>query len=620
MSEPLYLKYRPQKLSELVGQEIIARTLTNAINMQRISHAYFFTGPRGCGKTSTARILAKSLNCKSGPTVSPCGQCQNCLEIAQGISPDVIEIDAASHRSVEDAAQVIERCHLAPQTAKYKIYIFDEVHMLSKEAFNALLKTIEEPPENVVFILATTEENKVPATIVSRCQRFAFRPIDQDPLLVSLKNIAELEKIKLTENAFLRIVKQSKGGLRDALSLLDQVSILAPPGETVDEKIILDLFGAVSDDSLGAFLEVLLKQDSQASLEKVNVFLNAGVDPLLLLRNLIEFSVDKLEREIVAGQKPQILIATLERLIESEYSLRHASQPAIKLKSLILGICVPIAAAGESPQLNTLMARIDSLEAQLKNFKSSSPSSSVRETAQAQNNYSAPKQNNHSEKPAPIQAAESEKITFAERKKPEPAELPLSRGAGGNHSQQPTNHQPTEGKSMGLLNHLFTHPKITPPIKAALQAGKVFTLNETGESITLGVPNKTFFDKLNEPRKVKVIEEAIEEIIGKTLKVRFELSSETPLSVEVVHKINVQSNSVEEAQPFTPSNQPLSIESQAPTTETNDTTLPKEEKQTAELPVETNENKTAATIAPNEDEIEEIMSTASHILGAKPIK
>ena len=263
MSEPLYLKYRPQKLAELVGQEMIARTLNNAINMNRIAHAYFFTGPRGCGKTSSARILAKSVNCKNGPTIDPCGTCTNCLEIAQGISPDVIEIDAASHRSVEDAAQVIEKCHLAPQTAQHKIYIFDEVHMLSKEAFNALLKTIEEPPNNVIFILATTEENKVPSTIVSRCQKFAFRTIETEPLLKHLNFVCTQENIKLSEKALLKIVKQSKGGLRDALSLLDQISILAPIGELIEDKAIFDLFGAVSEEALGELLQALINYDKQ---------------------------------------------------------------------------------------------------------------------------------------------------------------------------------------------------------------------------------------------------------------------------------------------------------------------------------------------------------------------
>ena len=223
---PLYRKYRPQAIEQIVGQEHIKKALANAIQMDRISHAYLFTGPRGTGKTSTARIFAKSLNCEGGPTISPCGDCENCRNITNSIPIDVIEIDAASNRSVNDADEIIQKVALAPVQSRYKIYIIDEVHMLTNQAFNALLKTLEEPPKNVIFILATTEVHKVLDTIKSRCQRFDFRRITTDDIVKHLRFISDSEKINISDDALFAIAKNSAGGMRDSISLLDQLSIL----------------------------------------------------------------------------------------------------------------------------------------------------------------------------------------------------------------------------------------------------------------------------------------------------------------------------------------------------------------------------------------------------------
>ena len=223
---PLYRKYRPQTLEEVVGQAHIKKALTNAISMNKISHAYLFTGPRGTGKTSTARIFAKSLNCKEGPTIHPCGVCENCVDITNSVPMDVIEIDAASNRKVEDAQNILEKVMYAPVNSRYKIYIIDEVHMLSNTAFNALLKTLEEPPKNVIFILATTEVHKVLDTIKSRCQRFDFRRITTDDIVKHLRYISDKEGINITDDALFTIAKNSAGGMRDSIALLDQLSIL----------------------------------------------------------------------------------------------------------------------------------------------------------------------------------------------------------------------------------------------------------------------------------------------------------------------------------------------------------------------------------------------------------
>ena len=218
---PLYRKYRPQTLDQIVGQEHVKKALTNAIESDRISHAYLFTGPRGTGKTSTARIFAKSLNCVKGPTVSPCGECENCVNITKSVPIDVIEIDAASNRSVSDAEEIIQNVAMAPIHSRYKIYIIDEVHMLTPTAFNALLKTLEEPPANVIFILATTEVHKVLDTIKSRCQRFDFKRITTDDISKHLRFISDSEKINITDDALKYIASNSAGGMRDSIALLD---------------------------------------------------------------------------------------------------------------------------------------------------------------------------------------------------------------------------------------------------------------------------------------------------------------------------------------------------------------------------------------------------------------
>ncbi|MBR1373355.1 DNA polymerase III subunit gamma/tau, partial [bacterium] len=206
---PLYRKYRPQTLDMLVGQEHIKKTLTSAIELGKIAHAFLFTGPRGTGKTSTARILAKSLNCKNGPTIHPCGECESCKDIMNTVPIDVIEIDAASNRKVEDTQSILEKIQYVPVHGKYKIYIIDEVHMLTNHAFNALLKTLEEPPENVIFILATTEVHKVLDTIKSRCQRFDFRRITTEDIVKHLRYISDKENINISDDALFTIAKNS---------------------------------------------------------------------------------------------------------------------------------------------------------------------------------------------------------------------------------------------------------------------------------------------------------------------------------------------------------------------------------------------------------------------------
>lgn len=285
---PLYRKYRPQTLDTLVGQEHIKKALTSAIELGKIAHAFLFTGPRGTGKTSTARILAKSLNCKDGPTIHPCGECESCQDITNSVPIDVIEIDAASNRKVEDTQSILEKIQYVPVHGKYKIYIIDEVHMLTNHAFNALLKTLEEPPENVIFILATTEVHKVLDTIKSRCQRFDFRRITTDDIVKHLRYISDEEKINISDDALFAIAKNSAGGMRDSISLLDQLSLLG-----VTKQISVDdvnaVLGRISFDVLNKLSSKIIASAPNEAIEILNEIYNSGNEPLQILTNLSEY-------------------------------------------------------------------------------------------------------------------------------------------------------------------------------------------------------------------------------------------------------------------------------------------------------------------------------------------
>lgn len=300
---PLYRKYRPQQLEEIVGQSHIKKALTNAIAMDKISHAYLFTGPRGTGKTSTARIFAKSLNCKEGPTINPCGKCENCIDITNSVPMDVIEIDAASNRKVEDAQNILEKVMYAPVNSRYKIYIIDEVHMLSNTAFNALLKTLEEPPKNVIFILATTEVHKVLDTIKSRCQRFDFRRITTDDIVKHLRYISDSEKINITDDALFTIAKNSAGGMRDSIALLDQLSILDGE-EAISTEDINNLLGRLSFDTLHALSTGITSSNPQDAIETLEKIYNSGNEPTQILSNLLDYFKNLL---IVKNCKPEIV-------------------------------------------------------------------------------------------------------------------------------------------------------------------------------------------------------------------------------------------------------------------------------------------------------------------------
>ena len=358
----LALKYRPQNFSEVVGQEHVVTSLENAIRSDRVHHAYLFSGPRGVGKTSLARILAKSLNCFKGPTLSPCGKCPSCIEITKGQSLDIIEIDGASNRGIDDIRTLRENVKLSAANSRYKIYIVDEVHMLTQEAFNALLKTLEEPPTHVKFIFATTHPHKVIPTILSRCQKFQFNLISLENIVGKLKKIAVEEKVKIKENLLYTIGRAAGGSIRDAESLLDQLTpIILEKGSLED---IFSFLGIIDEESLNQALKALIQKDLSSCLSFVDktikdgkdlgMFLNAFIEHLrnlllakISLKNFKELSdVSPQSKEFISKLSGDVstsdILKIIDLLIEAKELSQHLNTVRIPLELALIKYAQPI--------------------------------------------------------------------------------------------------------------------------------------------------------------------------------------------------------------------------------------------------------------------------------------
>jgi DNA polymerase III subunit gamma/tau len=355
---PLHHKYRPQTFADLVGQEAISTTLTNALRLEKIAPAYLFTGPRGTGKTSSARILAKSLNCIASqvPTAQPCGKCDVCSSIAVGAALDITEIDAASNTGVDNIREIIERAQYAPVQCRYKVYIIDECHMLTTAAFNSLLKTLEEPPDRVVFVLATTDPQRVLPTIISRCQRFDYRRIPVEAMVGHLTYIAKTEQIEIAPASVKLIAQIAQGGLRDAESLLDRLSLLS--GEITPDRVY-DAIGSVPEQDLLDILQSIASNDPESLLDRTRNILERGKEPLTVLQNLAGCYRD-LTIAKTAPKRPDLVALTSEtwaelvkiaqtwqlswilagqkHLKDSENQLKHSTQPQLWLEIAILGL------------------------------------------------------------------------------------------------------------------------------------------------------------------------------------------------------------------------------------------------------------------------------------------
>ncbi len=363
MSLALYRKYRPETFDEIVGQEHITQTLTNAIEQDSISHAYLFTGPRGTGKTTTAGLLAKAVNCEQEGT-EPCNECESCKEITKGNAVDLIEIDAASHRGIDEIRELREGIKFAPTKSKYKVFIIDESHQLTKAAANALLKTLEEPPEHAIFVLATTEPQKMIPTIVSRCQRFDFRRLTVPEIKERLASITEQEEIVIEEAALELIALNAGGSIRDAESILDQVLTFSETDEKIEADDIKDLLGIVDINLVADFVDLLLQEKTSQAIKYVNELLGKGKDPEELTKALVDYlrkglivkvteaesreesTVSGLTKEEFGRLKEQVsqfekeeLSDVLEEFTEAQNKMKYASIPQLPLELVIVDVC-----------------------------------------------------------------------------------------------------------------------------------------------------------------------------------------------------------------------------------------------------------------------------------------
>ena len=587
--EPLHHKYRPQTFGDLVGQEAIANTLVNAIEQEKIAPAYLFTGSRGTGKTSSARILAKSLNCLASPkpTATPCGTCAVCQAIAAGTALDVIEIDAASNTGVDNIREIIERARFAPVQSRYKVYAIDECHMLSTAAFNALLKTLEEPPPQVVFILATTDPQRVLSTIISRCQRFDYRRIPLQEMTRHLEYIAATEKIAIAKSAITLVAQIANGGLRDAESLLDQLSLFP---ETITVDRVWDLVGAVPEKDLLGLISAIRSKNIEHILEKCRNLLDRGKEPLVVLQNLASFYLNlliaktspqrndlvavtetcwqELQAEAVHWQMGAILQGQ-QQLKDAEVQLKNTTQPRLWLEVTLLGLgshsyitqevvretgrrgdretgspkglaSLRSASQGDGETGENIITPPQNSSYQLTKSQTTAPISSSSSVAHTQQPPSSPPSEKRRVEPITNAATVSQSQPFQTTKSQPVTPIPETT-ASQPQATQPTRSQPIAPISQTVATSAPEIPTtdsnqdliwqkaialVQPPTTQSLLSQKCHLISIKGSMVTIGVVSPQLIKLIQ--AKIANIETAFTQACQRKIKVILEVAKNTP--------------------------------------------------------------------------------------------
>ncbi len=525
-------KYRPEGFENIVSQHHITTTLKNAVSMGRISHAYLFCGPRGTGKTTTARVLAKSLNCEKGPTPEPCGQCTVCKEIAKCSSPDVFEIDAASNRGIDDIRELRENVRYAPVGGRYKIYIVDEVHRLTKEAFDALLKTLEEPPSHVIFIFATTEPQALPATILSRTQRYDFKRIPVSALAEAINSIAQKESLTIDPQAAIMIAKKADGSLRDALSLLDQLSSFSD--SKIDPPRAAEILGIVKTEFLHEISEAVIGHDTAKALTLFGEFVKSGGDPqelsdallgyirtLMLIKNgvddvsLLEMDQSEVDnsRELLEDIESADLLRYFTILADYKGAVKSGQDPRFSFEAAL----VKLSSVDRAVKIETL----------LNNQGSSSNNSSPSESPQKQRNH-PDKPDNHRLSGSTNNHAPRAVNSPVKPKKPENNVSPLSYDGSLDMNLISNNWDEFCKFVSGWDKTIFAHLSLSMPSKLE------------DDKLTIGVDNShTFqFSQLNRIDVKKTVEDFLGKYFSKPLKLRIIQGAREGKKAEDLHGNN----------------------------------------------------------------------------------
>jgi DNA polymerase-3 subunit gamma/tau len=488
MTQALYNKWRPQKWDEIVGQQHVVQTLRNAVVGNRVAHSYLFAGPRGTGKTTAARLLAKAVNClNEDPAARPCNECVHCIAVNESRFLDLIEIDAASNTSVEDVRDLRDKINFTPNQGTYKVYIIDEVHMLSTAAFNALLKTLEEPPAHAIFILATTEIHKIPATVLSRCQRHEFRRVPVNDIVRQLQNIATNEKITAEPEALMLIARQSAGGMRDAISLLDQ---MASTGKEITLGLTQTVLGTATSQTIIELVDAVLDREPAAGMEAIHTALDSGTDPRLLARQVVDYLRALLLVQM--GNASQVDLATDTRA-QAERHARAFSPSDVLRMIKAFNIAATDLRGGWQPSLPLELALVEVIEAPQMLYQEAAPAGAAR-------------------------VPSKEKVEKPAARPPVQKEVEKTKAATAPKAESVTLEQVSKAWKQ-IKDTLRSQPSLV----ALLNSSRLLEIKDG--VLVLGFASEVLRSKMEMPGQLELTRKAIAEVVGADLRLRCVISN-----------------------------------------------------------------------------------------------